>query len=104
MIVSQDRYNAATREQAWARRYNGTTNGDDAGEFVAAGPGGTAFVTGKSEAGQADDYVTIASHKTRRSAPCGRVQEKAWPQLRFPWHRTACRQTVAIPRNRGVRP
>ena len=53
-------YNAATGEQAWARRYNGTTNGDDAGEFVAAGPGGTALVTGTSEAGQADDYVTIA--------------------------------------------
>jgi hypothetical protein len=55
-------YNAATGEQAWARRYNGTTNADDAGEFVAAGSGGTAFVTGTSEAGQTNDYVTIAYH------------------------------------------
>jgi WD40 repeat protein len=54
-------YRAATGAQAWARRYNGPGNGDDAGAWVAVSPaGGRVFVTGHSGgATTGPDYTTI---------------------------------------------
>lgn len=55
-------YNAATGAQRWAKRYNGTANGLDAGNAVVASPNGKViYVTGTSRSrGTGLDYLTFA--------------------------------------------
>ena len=54
-------YDAVTGTRLWARRYNGSGNGDDFPESIATSKGGAVIVTGSSPGvGSGDDFATVA--------------------------------------------
>jgi uncharacterized delta-60 repeat protein len=52
------KYNASGIEQ-WVRRFNGIGNADDIANAIAVDDSGNVYVTGQSNTGQYDDYLTI---------------------------------------------
>lgn len=54
-------YSAATGDQLWVARYNGTANGSDFATSLTLNPGGDKlFVTGYSGGAAGNDYLTVA--------------------------------------------